>query len=461
MNAVDDALQALEQRLPESLSRLTEWLRIPSISTDPAYSGACRSAASWIAEELRGIGFASSLHETPGNPVVVARRERAGARRVLFYGHYDVQPADPLSLWASDPFDPVIFADENGCEAIRARGAADDKGQVMTFVDACRAWIDSDAALPLDVTILIEGAEEIGSRFLPEFVEAKRDLLDCDLILVCDTNMWDRNTPAITRSLRGLMQGEMIVRCADRDLHSGLFGGAAQNAIHVLCQLIAGMRQEDGRISLPNFYDAVTEPPNDLRNAWSGLGLTEGTFLGKVGLMSSIGEADRMLIEHIQSRPSFDVNGISGGYQGVGGKTVVAAEASAKVSFRLVANQDPDDVWRSFEQFMLAQAPSDCVIEFERQNASRSFEFSGEDRDLASVAAALAAEWGCDPAIIGSGVSIPIVSDFKRILGVDAMLIGFGQEDDRIHAPNEKYDMRSFRKGAASWVRILHELARQ
>lgn len=454
---LDDALHALERRVPVSLTSLSEWLRIPSISTDPAAAAACRSAASWITRELRDIGFSCSFHETPGNPVVVARREKPGARRILFYGHYDVQPVDPLPLWESDPFEPVIVTLEDGRAAIRARGAADDKGQFMTFVEACRAWIDTTGTLPLDVTVLIEGAEEIGSRFLPEFVERNRDLLDCDLILACDTNMWDRDTPAITRSLRGLLQGEMIVRCADRDLHSGLFGGAAQNAVHVLCQLISKV-QVDGRIALPNFYDAIEEPSQDLRAAWSRLGLDEAVFLGKVGLTRSIGEADRMLAEHIQSRPSFDVNGISGGYQGEGGKTVIAAEASAKVSFRLVANQDPEHVWASFERFMRAQMPVDCSLEFVRQNASRSFVLT-EAADLTAVASALAAEWGRDPAIIGSGVSIPIISEFKRILGVDTLLIGFGQEDDRIHAPNEKYDVRSYRKGAASWVRILHELS--
>ncbi|RVU12595.1 M20/M25/M40 family metallo-hydrolase [Methylobacterium oryzihabitans] len=459
MAALDAVLSDIDRDLDNSLERLFAWLRIESISTDPAYAGECRRAAEWLKGDLAALGFDASLRETGGHPVVLAHAPKPGAPHVLFYGHYDVQPVDPLELWETTPFDPRLVSLPDGRRAISARGAADDKGQVMTFVEACRAWKAIHGELPVGVTLLIEGAEENGSKDLPEWVEANRDELKADLVLVCDTGMWDRATPAITSSLRGLSYFEVFVRCADRDLHSGLFGGAAANPIRVLSRLISDLHDDDGRITLPGFYDGVRETPAEVLEQWRGLDLTPESFLGPVGLGLPAGERGRMLIEQIQSRPTCDVNGIVGGYTGEGTKTVIAGQASAKISFRLVDDQDPEAIAASFESFVRARIPADCSVEIVTHKGSRAIALPFDMPALAAAKGALAEEWGVPPVTIGSGGSIPIVGDFKRSLGLDSLLVGFGLDDDRVHSPNEKYDLTSFHKGTRSWARILAALA--
>jgi acetylornithine deacetylase/succinyl-diaminopimelate desuccinylase-like protein len=377
----------------------------------------------------------------------------------MFYGHYDVQPVDPLELWETPPFEPRMATLPDGRKVISARGACDDKGQVMTFLEACRAWKAVAGELPVGVTFLIEGAEEDGSKFLPEFVEANKDELKADVVLVCDTGMWDQDTPLITTALRGMVYEEVIVRCANRDLHSGLFGGGARNPIHVLAKILADLHDENGRITIPGFYEGVHETPTQVREQWSKLGLTPDSFLGPIGLKIPAGEKDRMLIEQIQSRPTCDVNGIIGGYTGVGAKTVIAAEASAKVSFRLVGDQDPEAISENFKAFVRARIPEDCSVEFVKHKGSRAIQLPYDMPVLTAARSALAAEWGREAITIGSGGSIPIVGDFKRTLGLDTLLVGFGLDDDRVHSPNEKYDLKSFHKGTRSWARLLGAMA--
>ncbi|ACA17107.1 peptidase M20 [Methylobacterium sp. 4-46] len=459
MPALDPILADIDRDLDTSLERLFAFLRIPSISTDPAYAAECRRAAEWLTGDLAAIGFDASLRETGGHPVVLAHCPKPGAPHVLFYGHYDVQPVDPLDLWEVPPFEPRLKTLPDGRRAISARGACDDKGQVMTFVEACRAWKAVAGELPVGVTLLIEGAEENGSQFLPEWVEANRAELRADLALVCDTGMWDSNTPAITTSLRGLAYFEVFVRCADRDLHSGLFGGAAANPIHVLSRIVADLHDAEGRVTLPGFYDAVREPPAAVLESWRALGLTPENFLGPIGLKASAGERDRMLIEQVQSRPTCDANGIVGGYTGEGTKTVIPAEASAKISFRLVEDQDPEAVAASFRTFVAARVPADCTARVVTHKGSRAIALPFDMPALGAARRALEDEWGVAPATIGSGGSIPIVGDFKRSLGLDTLLIGFGLDDDRVHSPNEKYDLKSFHKGIRSWARVLAALA--
>jgi acetylornithine deacetylase/succinyl-diaminopimelate desuccinylase-like protein len=460
MAQLDDVLNDIDADLDNSLERLLAWLKIPSISTDPTHAEDCRAAAGWLAEYLKALGFEASIRETPGHPVVIAHAPRnAGAPQVLFYGHYDVQPVDPLEQWQTPPFEPRLAILGDGRKVITARGACDDKGQVMTFIEACRAWKAMTGELPVGITLLIEGAEEIGSKHLPEFVEANRAELRADVALVCDTGMWDKDTPAITTSLRGMVYEEIIVRCADRDLHSGLFGGAAQNPIHILARIIADLHDEDGRVAVPGFYEGVPETPPDVLEQWRALNLRPDDFLGQVGLKIPAGESDRMLIEQIQSRPTCDVNGIVGGYTGVGAKTVIAAEASAKISFRLVGDQDPQTISAAFKAFVRQRIPPDCSVEFVKHKGSAALALPYDMPALAKAKAALANEWGREAVTIGSGGSIPIVGDFKRTLGLDTLLVGFGLDDDRVHSPNEKYDLTSFHKGARSWARILAALA--
>ncbi|MCO4053952.1 MAG: dipeptidase [Bosea sp.] len=458
MSALQPVLARLDADREGALARLMEWLRIPSISTDSAYKADSARAADWLVRDLAELGFKASARPTPGHPIVLGHRPRKGAPHVLFYGHYDVQPVDPLSLWHAPPFEPRIAEIEPGRHVITGRGACDDKGQVMTFIEACRAWLAETGDLPVGVTILVEGEEESGSLNLPAFIEANQQELAADVALVCDTGMWDRHTPAITAALRGLVYMEVKITAADRDLHSGLFGGAAANPIRVLTKVLAGLHDDNGKVTLPGFYDGVHELPAQIKAAWAGLGLTPEDFLGQVGLRVPAGERDRLLIEMIQSRPTCDVNGIWGGYQGEGTKTVIASEACAKVSFRLVGDQDPEAIIEAFEAYVRARIPADCRADFIRYKGSRAISLDWDMPALAKAEKALTEEWGRPAAIIGSGGSIPVVGDFKRTLGIDTLLVGFGLDDDRVHSPNEKYDLSSFQKGARSWARILAAL---
>ena len=456
---IEPVLDLVDQSMDASLQRLFAFLRLPSISTDPAYALQCRAAANWLISDLMSMGFETELVETKGHPIVTAHLPCSdpNARTLLFYGHYDVQPVDPLDLWTADPFDPRLN-EENGKTVICARGAADDKGQLMTFVEACRAMLQVKGSLPANIRICIEGEEESGSGNLPIFIREHAAALKADIALVCDTGMWDGDTPAVTTSLRGLLYEEIIIHCAARDLHSGLYGGAARNPIHVLSTIIASLHDPDGRIMVPDFYAGVSETPEGVLGAWRDLGLTEESFLGPIGLKNSAGEKGRLLIEQIQSRPTCDVNGVIGGYTGVGAKTVIPAQASAKVSFRLVGEQDPDPIRDNFHAFVKSQVPEDCDVEFVSHGGSKPFHVPTDRPELSLAVKALEEEWGVVPAVIGSGGSIPVVGEFKRALGLDSLLIGFGLDDDRIHSPNEKYDLKSFQKGIRSWARILQAL---
>ena len=462
MSDLEHVLARIDVDLDRSLDRLFEFLRIKSISTDPAYKDDCRAAAGHLAGELQSVGFAAELRPTAGHPVVLGKTNGAdngGGRRVLFYGHYDVQPVDPLDLWKTPPFEPRIATLPDGRKAITARGAADDKGQVMTFVEACRAWKAVTGALPLDVTMLVEGEEECGSKNLPPFVAAAKDELKAEVALVCDTSMWDPKTPAITTALRGLVYDEVWIKAADRDLHSGLFGGAAQNPIRVLTKILGSIHDDNGRITIPGFYDGIRELPPDVKAQWAALELTPQSFLGPIGLSVPAGEKDRSLIEQLSSRPTCDINGIWGGYTGEGSKTVIPAQAAAKISFRLVSGQDPEKIRAAFRAFVRARLPADCRAEFVDHTLAPALALDWGMPQLGAARRALSDEWGKDALLIGSGASIPICADFKRLLGMDTLLIGFGLDDDRVHSPNEKYDLTSFHKGIRSWARILAALA--
>jgi len=452
-------LDHIDGDLDASLERLFALLRIQSVSTDPAYAQHCRAAADSVADDLARIGFAVDVRPTPGHPVVIGKSGNGRAPRALFYGHYDVQPVDPLDLWETSPFEPRIASLADGRKTIVARGACDDKGQIMTFIEACRAWTAVAGELPLAITLLIEGEEECGSKNLAPFVRQHAADLAADFALVCDTGMWDPRTPAITTSLRGLVYDEVKIKAADRDLHSGLFGGAAQNPIRVLSKILGSIHDDSGRITIAGFYDGVQELPADVKKQWAALDFTPQSFLGQVGLSIPAGEKDRTLIEQLSSRPTCDVNGIWGGYAGEGSKTIIPAEASAKISFRLVGGQDPEKIRAAFRAFVSERVPADCRAEFIGHASAPAVALDWNMKQLAAARAALTREWGRDTLLVGSGASIPIVADFRRLLGIDTILIGFGLDDDRIHSPNEKYDLTSFHKGTRSWARVLAALA--
>ena len=461
--ALSAVLDKIDADRDKSLDRLFEFLKIQSISTDPAYKDQCKAAADFVARDLSGIGFETSVRPTAGHPIVVGKSDNGAgngkAPRVLFYGHYDVQPVDPLDLWETPPFAPRIAKLPGGRKIIVARGACDDKGQVMTFVEACRAFKAVTGALPLPITMMIEGEEECGSNHLFGFVKDNADEFRLDLALVCDTSMWDETTPAITTSLRGLVYEEVKLTCADRDLHSGIFGGAAQNPLRVLAKILAGLHDDSGRVTLPGFYDGVKELPPDIKAELAGLKLTAEDFLGAVGLKAPAGEKDRLLIEQIATRPTAEINGIIGGYTGEGAKTVIPGQATAKVSFRLVGAQDPQKIRDAFRAYVRSRLPVDCKVDFASFAGAPAIQLPFDNPVLAKTRAALSQEWGKKAVTVGEGGSIPIVGDFKRVLGMDTIMVGFALDDDRVHSPNEKYDLTSFHKGTRSWARILAALA--
>lgn len=452
-------LDEIETGMTGSLDRLFSLIRIPSISTVPENAPDCVRAADWLARELSYLGFDASVRPTPGHPMVVAHRRKPGAPHVLFYGHYDVQPVDPLELWDTPPFEPQLIAPGTAEARILGRGSSDDKGQLMTFIEACRGWLSATGDLPVSVSILLEGEEESGSDNLRPFLAANRDELRADVALVCDTDMWDLQTPAITIMLRGLVGEEVVVTCASRDLHSGMYGSAARNPIQVLAGILAALRDAGGRVTIPGFYDGVDELPADLRRNWEGLGFDPDAFLAAVGLSVPAGEADRTVLEQVWARPTAEVNGISGGYTGKGFKTVIPSAAMAKVSFRLVGRQDPAAIRAAFRDYVRARIPADCTVSFSEVGGSPAVVVPMDSPWMSRARAALADEWGRETALIGSGGSIPVIGDFQRILGLDSLLIGFAHADDRIHSPNEKYDLASFRGGIRSWARVLAAFA--
>lgn len=455
---LDAVLARIDDTLPDACDRLLDLLRIASISTDPAFEGDCSRAAAWLVQELKSLGFTASARPTPGHPMVVARHAGPG-RHILFYGHYDVQPVDPIELWDRDPFDPALEETAKGV-VIRGRGAADDKGQLMTFLEACRAWKEVHGTLPGNLTIFFEGEEESGSPSLIPFMKDNAEELgEASLALICDTGMFADKVPAVVTMLRGLAKIEFTLKAADKDLHSGSFGGAAINPIRVLTRILGQLHDEQGRVTVPGFYDDVADLPEEVRAQWQGLGFDHAAFLGGVGLSQPAGEVDRTPLEQIWSRPTAEINGIWGGYTGAGFKTVLPAEASAKVSFRLVSKQNPEKILASFKSWIEAQLPPDVRLEWKAPNGSPASVMAIDDPAFEAARAALTEEWGVPAAFVGCGGSIPIAGYFKEILGMDAMLIGFGKDDDQIHSPNEKYDLESFHKGIRSWARILDRIA--
>ncbi|SEK42116.1 M20/M25/M40 family metallo-hydrolase [Pacificibacter marinus] len=450
-------LSRIDTDLSASLDRLLDLMRLKSISTDPAYKAECARAADWLVTDLKSIGIDAQTYETPGHPMVMGHidgPENSSAPHLVFYGHYDVQPVDPINLWSSDPFDPQVENTAKG-KVIRGRGSSDDKGQLMTFIEACRAWKSEHGALPCEITFFFEGEEESGSPSLVPFMQEHKDKLKGDVALICDTGLFGHDTPAIVTMLRGLMGEEIVITAANKDLHSGMFGGIARNPIRVLTKLLAGLHDDSGRVTLPGFYDGVPELSDDLRAQWDALGFEPEQFLGDVGLKIPAGEDGKSGLQMIWSEPTLEFNGIIGGYTGKGFKTVLPSQASVKLSARLVGDQDPHKIRAALHKYITANLPEDCTVEFNPHGASKASVMATDHPAFEKARNALSDEWPKEAAFIGCGGSIPIAGHFKKVVGVDAMLIGFGRDDDQIHSPNEKYDVECFHKGMRSWARIL------
>ena len=455
--SISKVLTQIDEDFSQSTDRLFELLRIESISTDSHYDAECEKAADWLVSELSDIGFEASKRATLGHPMVLAHSDGPGSK-IMFYGHYDVQPVDPLDLWDNPPFEPAIEETNNG-KVIRARGAADDKGQLMTFVEACRAWIKVNGKLPVKTSIFFEGEEESGSPSLVPFMEANTEELKSDIALICDTGLFGEETPGIVTMLRGLVKIEVEITGPSRDLHSGMYGGISINPIRVLNKILAGLHDEDGKITLSGFYDGVPELPRNISDQWDNLSFDHLNFLNEVDLTKPAGEVNRTPLEMIWSRPTCDVNGIYGGYQGEGFKTVLPSKAAAKISFRLVGDQDPKQILKSLKQYIASCLPPDCSVKYTEETPSKATQMSTSNEAFEKARQALSDEWPKEATFVGCGGSIPIAGHFKDILNTDSMLIGFGKDDDKIHSPNEKYDLSSFHKGIRSWARILDKLS--
>ncbi len=461
MSELERVLEAVDAGLDGALERLFGLLAIDSISTDPAYTASCRKAADWLVDDLKSVGFDATRHDTPGHPMVVAHQDGSSAEgpHLLFYGHYDVQPVDPLELWHTQPFEPLI-EDTPAGKVIRARGAADDKGQLMTFVEACRCWKQVTGSLPTKISIFFEGEEESGSPSLIPFMEENKTELTADLALVCDTGMWDSNTPTISTMLRGMVGEEITITGPSLDLHSGMYGGPAMNPIRVLNRILADLHDDDGKVTLPGFYDGVPELSDEIKQQWASLNHDGQAFLESVGLSEPAGEKGYTVLEQIWARPTCDVNGIAGGYAGEGFKTVLPSKAVAKVSFRLVGEQDPVAIQKAFYQHINDRLPVDCTVSFKAKDGAKATVMQVDSAPFKQAQQALSEEWENDAIYAGCGGSIPVVGHIKSILDMDSLLVGFGLDDDAIHSPNEKYALKSFHKGIRSWVRILDALSK-
>jgi acetylornithine deacetylase/succinyl-diaminopimelate desuccinylase-like protein len=460
-STIASVLNHADANLAGSRATLFDLLRIKSISAQPNHAADCVKAAEWWRDQLTGLGFDASIRPTAGHPVVVAHlsgpRDYNGPH-ILFYGHYDVQPVDPLSLWDSDPFDPQYVDGPRGKRYV-ARGAVDDKGQTVMFLEALRAWRAVGDGIPARITVLIEGEEEVGSVNLDPFLRANKADLVSDVALISDTGMWDVETPAITTRLRGMTYAEVTLKAANRDLHSGLYGGSALNPINALTKILGALQDENGRVQLPGFYDKVAPVSNSQRAQWDALGFDEAAFLSGIGLTAPAGERGYAALERLWARPTADINGIWGGYTGAGSKTVIASEASAKVSFRLVPNQDPDEVMQQFKRFVTDRLPSGATATFADFSRAPGVEVNVDSPYVRWALAALAEEYSKPAILMGSGGSIPVVTSLRSVLGLDSLLMGFGLDDDQVHSPNEKFEEACFQHGIRSHVRLLAKFA--
>ncbi len=461
--SLEKVLARIDETIDDATDRLLDFLRIQSISTDPAYKDDCDQAADWLVAELTNLGFDASKRPTTGHPMVVAHSDHDADTKpnLLFYGHYDVQPVDPLELWDSPPFEPIITDSPHG-KIIQGRGSSDDKGQLMTFVEACRAWKHVTGTLPTKVTFFFEGEEESGSPSLIPFLNENKAELSCDIALICDTGMVSRGVPSITTQLRGMLKEEFTLHGPKMDLHSGLYGGPALNPLREMSRIIASLYDEEtGAVTVPGFYDGVSETSDEIKQLWAGCGFDEAAYLGNAGLTQPHGEKDRTTLEQVWSRPTLEINGLWGGYNGAGSKTVIPAEAHCKITCRLVGDMDPDALQKSLRAHITAQLKPDCTIEWDSdKEGSRGSVMDVTQAEFVAARQALSDEWDREAVFIGTGGSIPIAGFFKSILDMESMMIGFGHDDDRIHSPNEKYDMESFHKGIRSWARVLQSLAK-
>ncbi|MFZ5827397.1 MAG: dipeptidase [Bacillota bacterium] len=441
----------------QHLNQLKEFLRIPSISALSAHKEEMRRAAGWLTGELKRIGMTRvEIMETGGHPVVYAERlDQPGGPTALIYGHYDVQPVDPLELWVSPPFEPEIRENK-----LYARGASDDKGQVFMHLKVIEAILQTEGTLPVNLKLLIEGEEEIGSRNLERFIAAHRELLQADLVVISDTGLYARGVPSLTYALRGLAAMEVHVQGAKGDLHSGMFGGAAPNAVTALVQLLSTLHRPQGGVAVQGFYDQVRPLSAEERESFAALGFDEGGLARELKVQALPGEPGYSVLERLWARPTLELNGIFGGFQGEGTKTVIPARAGAKITCRLVPDQDPARVMDAIEAHLKQHCPPGITLEFVREEGGAPACITPIDHPAIRAAmAALAEAYGKESRFIRSGGSIPVVGTFTKVLGIPSVLMGFGLEEENFHAPNEHFHLENFDTGMRALYSYWYKLA--
>ena len=456
---MDNALAYAKDHADAAVEQLSDWLRIPSISTSTEHAEDTRRAAEWLADDLRRIGVGHvEVMETGGHPIVYAehRSADADAPTVLVYGHYDVQPPDPLELWDSPPFEPVIKDGD-----IVARGSADDKGQAFMHVKAVEAYLQAEGGLPVHLKMMVEGEEENGSVHLPGWIEANKEMLAADVVLVSDTALFAPGVPSIAYGLRGLAYVEVTLTGPGKDLHSGVYGGGVENPINALARMISDLHDADHRVTVEGFYDDVIPLSDEEREAYASLPFDEGAWMDEAGVSATKTEAGYSVLEGTSGRPTLDVNGIWGGYTGEGAKTVLPSKASAKISCRLVAGQTPGDITDKLERHFRAHVPDTMTLEFTDLHGGHGVIVDTQAPAMQAASKALEGVFGQAPYFTREGGSIPVVADFKKLLGLDTVLMGFGLDSDSIHSPNEKFGLDRFQQGIEASIRFLDAYAEQ
>lgn len=452
-----DALSYIDAHKERSIQELQELLRIPSISTEPDYAPEVQRCAEWLRAHLTEIGMENvSVFETPGHPIVYADWLHAGADKptVLVYGHYDVQPVDPLNLWTNPPFEPTVRDGK-----VFARGAVDDKGQIFLHVKALQSLLATTSALPVNVKIIFEGEEEIGSINLESFLEEHKELLACDSVMISDTSMVRKGMPSIVYSLRGLCYMEVRVTGPNRDLHSGSFGGAVQNPLNALGMIIARLKDAEGRITIPGFYDDVIDLTVEERAEMARVAFDEDGFRKDLDIAAIVGESGYTPRECLGARPTLDVNGMIGGFTGTGAKTVLPSKAMAKISMRLVANQRTEDIARKFTEYVKSIAPAGVTVDVENLHGADPVLVPRTGAAMRAAEKALTQVFGTPPVYMREGGSIPITLLFQSILGAPTVLMGFGLHTENAHSPDEHFDLENFHAGMRASVVFYNELA--
>jgi succinyl-diaminopimelate desuccinylase len=453
MQKIDEYLTAQSGRFE---NELCEFLRIPSVSADPARRPDMQKAAQWVADQFRQLGMTAEILPTGGHPLVYAESPAVeGAPTVLVYGHYDVQPPDPLELWTTPPFEPTRRGDN-----LYARGATDDKGQVFTHIKSAQAWIDVHGRLPVQLKYVIEGEEEVGSKNLEKFIADNAERLACDCVVVSDSAKFSRDIPAITCALRGIAYYELRLVGPNRDLHSGTFGGSVTNPVNTLTRIMAAMIDDHGRVQVPGFYDDVVSLTDRERKEMASLPFDKAEYFAELGVSGAIGEEGYTILERRSARPSFDICGIGGGYQGDGSKTVLPSKAWCKFSFRLVPRQMPEKITEALERWLPTVTPPGVKVELIDCHGSPGLTVPLDSPYMSAAATAIEQAFGRAPVYVREGGSIPIVATFHEVLGADALLLGWGQNDDNCHSPNEKFSVTDFHRGIKASAHLWEELSK-